>query len=101
MTEGAAHVKANGLCSVIAAIVIAGAAGCGGSGALSAAMAPGATAAAPPPQPQVHTQSLDTAQVLEQARSVSNTASPYAVDDGALKLTDTSDSSDPIAVDTN
>ena len=91
--------KPNALPIAIAAIVLAGAAGCGGSA--TSAVAPGATPQSSPPQPQVHTQSLDTAQLLEQARQTSETAAPYAVDDGALRLTDTSDSSDPIAANAN
>jgi hypothetical protein len=87
--------KPNGIHIAIAAIVIGSAAGCGGSGATPA---PGVTPQAQPPQAEVHTQSLDTAQLLEQARHASDSADPYAVDDGALKLTDTSDSSDPLLV---
>jgi hypothetical protein len=45
------------------------------------------------------TQSLDTAQVLAQAQVTSETALPYAVDNGALTLTDTSETSDPIGAD--
>jgi hypothetical protein len=46
------------------------------------------------PQPQA----LDTADVLAQARATSETSEPYAVDDGALVLTDTSETSEPIDV---
>lgn len=87
--------------TALAAIVIGSAAGCGGSstpGALAAGAGAAATAQSPSPQPQVHIQSLDTVQLLEQARRVSDTADPYGVDDGALRLTDTSDASDPILV---
>ncbi len=42
--------------------------------------------------------SLDTAQVLAQARQSSETDAPYTVDGGALELTDTSDESQPIPV---
>jgi hypothetical protein len=80
----------------LVAIVIGCAAGCGGTGATS--VAPAATATAQLPPPQSHTQSLDTGQLLEQARQASETSDPYAVDAGALRLTDTSDSSDPILV---
>lgn len=43
-------------------------------------------------------QSLDTAAVLAQARQTSETASPYAVNSGALTLTDTSDTTQAIKV---
>jgi hypothetical protein len=46
----------------------------------------------------VSNQALDTAQVLAQARTTSESASPFAVDDGALVLTDTSESSEPASV---
>jgi hypothetical protein len=46
------------------------------------------------PQPQAP----DTAEVLAQARVTSETSEPYAVDDGALTLTDTSETSEPINV---
>ena len=46
-------------------------------------------------------QSLDTAQVLDQARHTTETGSPYAVNDGLLTLTDTSDTSEPISVNAN
>ena len=46
-------------------------------------------------------QSLGTAQVLEQARQTTETGTPYAVNDGALTLTDTSDTSAPIGVNAN
>jgi hypothetical protein len=45
-------------------------------------------------QPQM----LDTAQVLAQAKQTSEVDSPYQVDDGALTLTDTSDTSVPIVI---
>ena len=43
-------------------------------------------------------QSLDTQQVLAQAQVTSETSEPYAVNDGALVLTDTSDTSEPINI---
>jgi hypothetical protein len=46
-------------------------------------------------------QSLDTAQVLAQARETSETSTPYPVNDGALTLNDTSDTSEPISVNTS
>lgn len=57
----------------------------------------GQTAAVPPPA-RVTIQSLDTAQVLAQARHTSETSSPYSVNDGALVLTDTSDTAEPISI---
>jgi hypothetical protein len=45
--------------------------------------------------------SLDTAQVLALAQVQSETASAFAVDDGALTLDDTSESTTPIAVSPN
>jgi len=42
--------------------------------------------------------SLDTAQVLAQARETSETSQPYAVNDGAMSLTDTSDTSAPLGI---
>ena len=44
------------------------------------------------------TQSLDTAAVLTMARMGSETAEPMMVDDGAVLLTDTSETTDPISV---
>jgi len=41
---------------------------------------------------------MDTAQVLAQARETSEAAEPYAVNDGALTFTDTSDTTEPIAI---
>jgi len=46
-------------------------------------------------------QSLSTAQVLDQARHITETGSPYVVNDGGLTLTDTSDTSEPIGVNAN
>jgi hypothetical protein len=76
-----------------ATLVVVGVTGCGGMGS----SAPSAmTAAAPQSLPQP--QSLDTAQVLAQARSTSETGEPYLVNGGALKLTGTSETADPIRV---
>jgi hypothetical protein len=87
-------VRSYGAHLVVAAAILVSAAGCGGSGDSP----PSATASSSPqtPQAQVHSQSLDTAQLLEQARRSSEIADPYAVDSGALTLTDTSDSTDPL-----
>jgi hypothetical protein len=64
--------------------------GCGGSEE-SAAMSPPLT---PPPG-----QGLVTSQVLAQARQSSETAEPYAVNDGAVWLLDSSETTDPINLD--
>jgi hypothetical protein len=86
-----------GLYLILAGFSIGAVSGCGGSG-VAASAAPAATAQAQPPPAQVHAQSLDTAQLLEQARRTSETADPYAVDGGALTLDDTSDSTEPLLV---
>lgn len=52
----------------------------------------------PPATQMQQPQALDTSQVLAQARVTSETAEPYQVDDGALTLTDTSETSEPISV---
>jgi hypothetical protein len=52
----------------------------------------------PPPASTAAGMSLDTAQVLAQARQASETGEPYAVNDGALSLADTSDTSEPLAI---
>jgi hypothetical protein len=46
-------------------------------------------------------QQLDTAQVLALAQQTSETSSPFQVNDGALTLTDTSDSTPAIGIDAN
>jgi hypothetical protein len=43
-------------------------------------------------------QSLDTEKLLAQARVSSETGAPYAVDGGALTLTDTSETSEPLSL---
>ena len=42
--------------------------------------------------------SLSTGDVLTLAQKTSETASPYAVDGGALMLTDTSETSEPLSI---
>ena len=54
---------------------------------------------APQPPPTSSNQMLDTAQVLALAKQTSETSSPFAVNGGALTLTDTSDTSESISVD--
>jgi hypothetical protein len=54
---------------------------------------------APPSPPKTVTmQSLDTAQVLALAQQTSETSAPFDVNGGAVTLSDTSDTSVPIAV---
>jgi hypothetical protein len=64
--------------------------GCGGQ------QGSGGTAAAPPVS---NSQSLNTEKVLAQAQVSSETTTPYSVDAGALTLTDTSETSEPISID--
>jgi hypothetical protein len=74
----------------VAALAAGSISACGGGN--------GQAAAVMPPPTSVTSQSLDAVQVLAQARQASETSSPYAVNDGALVLTDTSDTSEPISV---
>jgi hypothetical protein len=67
--------------------------GCGSSGG-----GQGATTSATPPPPASTSMALNTEMVLAQARVTSETASPYTVDGGAVTLTDTSETSEPISV---
>lgn len=71
----------------VAAIALGSMSGCGGGNG-QAAM----------PPPSMTSQSLDSAQVLAQARHTSETSSPYPVNDGALVLTDASDTTEPIDI---
>lgn len=71
----------------VAAITVGSMSACGGDNG-QAAM----------PPPSMTSQALDTAQVLAQARHTSDTSSPYPVDDGALVLTDASDTTDPMSI---
>lgn len=73
----------------VAAIAAGSISACGGDNGQ-------AVAAAPPAR--VANQLLDTAQVLAQARDTSETSSPYPVNDGALVLTDTSDTAEPMSI---
>jgi hypothetical protein len=61
--------------------------GCGGDSGGAAAAAPASAV-----------QSLDTAQVLVQAREATETGDPYPVNNGALVLTDTSDTTEPFSI---
>jgi hypothetical protein len=72
-----------------AAVAAGVVAGCGGSNGTP-----------PPPSPPPTTgQMLDTAAVLAQAKSASDETEPYAVNDGAVVLTDTSETTEPVMVD--
>jgi hypothetical protein len=68
------------------------------AGSISACGGDNGQAVAAPPPARVANQSLDTAQVLAQARHTSETSSPYPVNDGALVLTDTSDTAEPMSI---
>ena len=50
------------------------------------------------PPPSSSNQMLDTAQVLALAQQSSETSMPFAVNGGALTLTDTSETSEPASV---
>ena len=52
-----------------------------------------------PTMPTSTAQALDTPQVLALAKATSETSSPFAVDEGALTLTDTSDTTEPSSID--
>jgi hypothetical protein len=52
----------------------------------------------PTPPPTSNVMALDTAQVLALAQVTSETSTPFAVNGGALVLTDTSENSLPIGV---
>jgi len=82
--------KSTNLLAGAAALLIATAlTACGGGSSSSATNPPAGTSSA---------QSLDTAQVLAQAQKTSEIAFPYQVSDGAVTLTDTSETSQPISV---
>jgi hypothetical protein len=68
------------------------------SGALSGCGGDSGGAAAGAPAPASAVQSLDTAQVLVQAREPTETGDPYPVNNGALVLTDTSDTTEPFSI---
>jgi hypothetical protein len=75
----------------VVAVAAGSISGCGGGDG-------GQAAAVAPPPASVTSQSLDTMQVLAQARQPSETSSPYPVNDGALVLTDTSDTAQPVSI---
>ena len=78
----------------VAAVAAGSISACGGGGGDSGQ----AMATAMPPPPNVTHQSLDTAKVLAQARHTSETSSPYPVNDDALVLTDTRDTTEPVSI---
>lgn len=79
----------------VAAVAAGSISACGGGGGGDSGQA---MATAMPPPPSVTHQSLDTAQVLAQARHTSETSSPYPVNDDALVLTDTRDTTEPVSI---
>ena len=86
------------------AVAAAALSGCGGgdagmSAGTSAPSAATSTPAAAPASAASTMQSIDTEQVLEQARQSSETESPYAVDGGMLRITGTSDTAEPLGID--
>jgi hypothetical protein len=74
---------------IVGAAVAAGAAGCGGSDH---------TTATTPPPVSPSGRGLVTSQVLSQAQQPSETAEPYPVNDGAITLIDTNETSEPVSV---
>ena len=83
--------KAKLLIAATAAGLAASLSSCGGS----------STAALPPPMtpaPPV-AMAIKTAQILGEAQQPSESAEPYAVNNGVLVFTDTSDTSEPITID--
>ena len=65
--------------------------GCGGGGS-------GGTTAPPPTPPPTSNLALNTEEVLALALQPSESQAPLPVDDGAVTITDTSDTTAPIAV---
>lgn len=80
----------------VAAVAAGSISACGGGG--GGGDSGQAMATAMPAPPSVTHQSLDTAQVLAQARHTSETSSPYPVNDDALVLTDTRDTTEPVSI---
>jgi hypothetical protein len=68
------------------------------AGSLMSACGGGASAPPPPVSQMPQQQVLDTDQLLAQARVTSESSEPYPVDDGLLKFTDTSETTEPIGV---
>ena len=80
--------KAKLLFAAAAAALSAAVSSCGGPSA----------AALPTPTPPVAT-AIETAQILREAQQPSESAEPYAVNNGGLMFTDTSETTEPIAID--
>jgi hypothetical protein len=75
--------------------------GCDGSDSSGGSASSSAPSTATPPTSTTSTataMSLDTAQILAQAREASETSEPYPVNDGAMTMTGTSDTSEPLAI---
>jgi hypothetical protein len=81
-----------------AALAVLALSGCGGGGSNSST-ASSSSSSSSSSGGMSSAQQLDSAQVLALAQKTSEVSSPFQVDDGALTLTDTSDSSAPIGVD--
>jgi hypothetical protein len=79
----------NVLVGASALLIAAALSACGGGSSSSAFNPPALTPSA---------QSLDSSEVLAQAQHTSEISFPYQVNDGALTLTDTSETSEPISV---
>jgi hypothetical protein len=79
----------NVLGGAVALLIATALTACGGGSSSNVASPPAAT---------TNAQSLDSAEVLVQAQHTSEIAFPYQVNDGALTLTDTSETSRPISV---
>jgi hypothetical protein len=95
-------IRKSALVSVTAGVVAGILAGCGGQDDSGPG---GMTSSTPPPPPPSMTNTaieVTTAEfLLTYAREPSETASPLAVNDGAFAITDTSETTLPITVDTN
>jgi hypothetical protein len=70
------------------------------AGCSSNSSTPAATAAPTPPVSQTTTQA-DTSQVLGIAQETSEVDTPFVVNGGAFTFTDTSDTTNPIPINTN
>jgi hypothetical protein len=86
------------LIPAVAAAVAAAVSSCGGSTTAAQSTAPVTQGPASAQVPDT-AQMLDTAQVLAQAEQTSETASPYAVNDGAATVSGSGDASEPLAID--
>jgi hypothetical protein len=87
MTKGTTHMKHKMVIFGFTAIAAGMLSSCGGE-----------SASGMPASPAAVNQSLDTEQVLAQAKVTSETTDPYAVNGGMLVLTDTSDTTDTVTI---